>query len=1026
VTIQPLLALEPRLIFDGAAVVTAETLMAEKGGGSSPADSPTPNDATPEDSARDDAAPEKTTLDGVAPEETASKDGDSGTLTVTAEEAGVLGGDASHALAVIDGTIDGYETLVAAATDADMEVVVVSKGGFDALAEALRGRSGYDAVHLFSHGAEGRLSFAGETLDTEALSSHADDLAVLGSVLTADGDLLLYGCDVGAGRDGEAFITEVARLTEADVAASDDTTGQGGDWTLEVQRGDLEAGALEVSEFDGDLAALPVTVRTSLAADQVYQRPHSSGDYPYVAISFTVTEDGSYTMETPSGTTTLSDPYLYLYKDSFDPENPGDYIASDDDGGDGLMPKLTRDLSAGSTYILVFTTFNASDTGAFDTTITGPSGAGVEFVPTIQVNETQSVALNGQVSYGTGTLKSSDWNDTATAQTASSDLTYKVTGLPAAGGLTLNGVPLSVNDTFSQADVDAGRLVYTNNRHVVSDSWTYTVTDPDGNATAAKTARIAVANASPTVVSSVSDQSALEGTAFSYTVPASAFTDADGDALTYSATLADGNALPSWLSFDATTRTFSGTPTGHDFVDLSVKVTASDGLGGTVSDVFALSVNVDPRVASALVDQSASEGTAFSYTVPASAFTDADGDALTYSATLADGSALPSWLSFDPDSRTFSGTPTGRDFVDLSVKVTASDGLGGTVSDVFALSVNVDPRVASALVDQSASEGTAFSYTVPASAFTDADGDALTYSATLADGSALPSWLSFDATTRSFSGTPDRADTGDLSIKITASDGFGGTGVGTVAFTVAALPLPPVLQTASPKPAPARFAPPSDSGDGQEDKVSLDIREFIGRKARGVGLETDGGPRSLTNPGQDAGVTNEPAPDETGETGTAGRPGVDESTGGVPRVTPSVVSDDGVEIFALEPALRSVLDGEFSDGTRIISVSAQDGTPLPDGLVFNPETGEIIGNTRMDLEGMVVRITVQDAAGTVRTFEVALTHGGEKAGEAAPPTQDTGGKVQTDQTLILPPVRPTLSAALVMEMNASERHRLFG
>ena len=42
------------------------------------------------------------------------------------------------------------------------------------------------------------------------------------------------------------------------------------------------------------------------------------------------------------------------------------------------------------------------------------------------------------------------------------------------------------------------------------------------------------------------------------------FSDADGDTLTYTATKADGTALPSWLTYSASTRTFSGTPQAAD------------------------------------------------------------------------------------------------------------------------------------------------------------------------------------------------------------------------------------------------------------------------------------------------------------------------------------------------------------------------------------------------------------------------------------------------------------------------------
>lgn len=81
------------------------------------------------------------------------------------------------------------------------------------------------------------------------------------------------------------------------------------------------------------------------------------------------------------------------------------------------------------------------------------------------------------------------------------------------------------------------------------------------------------------------------------------------------------------------------------------------------------------------------------------------------------------------------------------------------------------PVLTRPLDDQKADADAPFAFTVPAGAFTDPDGDALTYSATLQGGAGLPKWLNFNAATRTFSGTPDDADIGTLSVVITASDG---------------------------------------------------------------------------------------------------------------------------------------------------------------------------------------------------------------------------------------------------------------
>ena len=109
--------------------------------------------------------------------------------------------------------------------------------------------------------------------------------------------------------------------------------------------------------------------------------------------------------------------------------------------------------------------------------------------------------------------------------------------------------------------------------------------------------------------------------------------------------------------------------------------------GTVLSDaVIEAMINDAPVVANAIVDEDAAEDAAFTFTVPANTFADPDPyDSLTYTASLADGSALPSWLNFS--SGTFSGTPANGDVGAISVRVTATDEQGLSVSDVFDLTV---------------------------------------------------------------------------------------------------------------------------------------------------------------------------------------------------------------------------------------------------------------------------------------------------------------------------------------------------
>ena len=96
--------------------------------------------------------------------------------------------------------------------------------------------------------------------------------------------------------------------------------------------------------------------------------------------------------------------------------------------------------------------------------------------------------------------------------------------------------------------------------------------------------------------------------------------------------------------------------------------------------------NTSPQLATPIDDMSRKEGETIDFSVPAATFSDPDvGDGLSYSATLADGSALPSWLDFDPVFSRFTGYASVPGAID--VRVTATDYAGLSASDVFSIAV---------------------------------------------------------------------------------------------------------------------------------------------------------------------------------------------------------------------------------------------------------------------------------------------------------------------------------------------------
>jgi Ca2+-binding RTX toxin-like protein len=473
---------------------------------------------------------------------------------------------------------------------------------------------------------------------------------------------------------------------------------------------------------------------------------------------------------------------------------------TDIDTGDTLSYSAT--LANGST-LPAWLSFNAV-TGVFSGTpqngdvgtanvkviATDAAGASVSSAFVITVVNTNDAPTLAQQLANQSVNEDSPWAFVVPANTfadvdVGDSLTYSATlrnGSALPSWLSFN----SATRTFSgiPANADVGNI-----------SLKVSGTDVAG-ATASSTFSLVVINTNdaPTVAQTIANQTATEDAAWSFTVPSNTFADVDvGDSLTYAAALANGSALPSWLAFNAATRTFSGTPLNGNVGSVSVKVVATDIAGASANSTFTLTVantNDAPTVEQAIANQSATEDLAWSFTVSANTFADVDvGDMLAYSAKLGDGSALPSWLTFNAATRTFSGTPLNSDVGNVSIKVFATDVAGASATSAFTLTVantNDAPVVSQPVANQNATQDQAWTLTVPTATFTDVDvGDTLVYSATLANGAALPSWLAFNAATRTFSGTPRNSDVGSLNLRVIATDIAGANANTTFALTVA-------------------------------------------------------------------------------------------------------------------------------------------------------------------------------------------------------------------------------------------------
>ena len=150
----------------------------------------------------------------------------------------------------IDTRVPDYQVLVddlLSKNDASrqFEIFVLDPNldGVEQIGQVLAQRHNISALHIISHGSDGNVALGNGALNFDTLLKQANQIKSWGDALTEDGDMLIYGCDVAATLDGQALLKALSRLTGADVAASDDLTGNkllGGDWDLEFNAGTIE------------------------------------------------------------------------------------------------------------------------------------------------------------------------------------------------------------------------------------------------------------------------------------------------------------------------------------------------------------------------------------------------------------------------------------------------------------------------------------------------------------------------------------------------------------------------------------------------------------------------------------------------------------------------------------------------------------------------------------------------------------------------------------------------------------------
>lgn len=155
-------------------------------------------------------------------------------------------GTSGHSIVFIDRAIASYQELASDVTPGT-EVITLDPSGDEIhqITNVLDQRHHITSLQIVSHGSAGGFQLGRTYYNLNTLSQRSSEVASWANALTPDANILLYGCAIAANHPGIQFIDYLSQITGANVAASNNLTGNallGGDWNLEVATGEIDYG----------------------------------------------------------------------------------------------------------------------------------------------------------------------------------------------------------------------------------------------------------------------------------------------------------------------------------------------------------------------------------------------------------------------------------------------------------------------------------------------------------------------------------------------------------------------------------------------------------------------------------------------------------------------------------------------------------------------------------------------------------------------------------------------------------------
>ena len=655
-----------------------------------------------------------------------------------------------------------------AATDADGDTLTYNKGGLEGIAFSIDTATGqirtkapldYETKNTYSFGFFAYDGNGGE--DFILVTINVTDVDE-----TSENNAPVF-------KDGSSTTRSIAENTASGanigspIAATD-----ADDDTLTYTLGGTDASSFGIASTSGQLrtsAALNYETKSSYSVSVSVSDSNGGSDSIPVTINVTnVNEAPSFA----SSTATRS-----IAENTAANTNIGSVVTATDPDSDTLSYTLGG--TDASSFGIVGTTGQLRTSAALDretkasyaVTVTASDGSLSDTISVTisitNVNEAPTFASSTatrSIAENTATNQNIGAAFTATDVDSGNTITYSIptTGDAAAFSIVSNTGQLKTKNALNYESKNA---------------YTVVVTASDGSLTDTISVTISITNVNEAPAfatgATISNISATKGTAItSVTLPAATDPDAN-TTLTYTLT----PALPAGLTFTASTRVLSGTPTAVSDSATYTYTVSDSNLSATLT--FSIQVSAAPNNAPVFTDgdsttRSVAENTASGQNIgTAVAATDADNDTLTYSLGGTDAASfgivstsgqLQTSAALDRETKS-----------SYSVTITANDGNTTNNTDTIDVTISVTnvneaPNFASSTATRSIAENTASGQNIgTAVSATDVDGDTLAYTLGGTDASSF-GIVSTSGQLRT-SAALDRETKASYSVTVTATDG---------------------------------------------------------------------------------------------------------------------------------------------------------------------------------------------------------------------------------------------------------------